>query len=423
MLRFAEGEDVTINVPENYVYLDWAATAPLGEEAAAAMAPYLAPGLANVACGMNANSLHAPGRAAFEAMELARRQLACDLGASRPNEVVFTSGATEADNAAVLGIAHAVAANRRKREGKGFTPRFVTTAIEHEAVLEPVRRLAREGFDVVRVNPDKRGFIAPGALEAALDERTVLVSVQMANSEVGSVQPIAELAHLSHEHGALFHTDATQALAKIPLDLGTLGVDAASFSAHKICGPKGVGALYVKARTPFEAQMLGGGQEEGRRSTTQNVAGIVGFAAACHAALGQMEAEVARQRALRDGLRARLANIPGVRCTVDVPAGSPDFLPNIVHVLVKGFESETLVLQLDMMGFGVSGGSACASHSLEPSHVLRAMGVSADDAYGALRVSFGRYTTEDDLARFAEALSRAIGETSQRLGPKGRGDA
>jgi len=399
---------VSLSVPDNYVYLDWAATTPLCEAAVEAMAPYLAPGLAHIAHGMNANSLHSPGRVAFEDMERARRQLAGDVGASRPNEIVFTSGATEADNAAVIGIARAVADQRRKREGKAFVPRVVTTAIEHEAVLEPARRLAREGFDIVRVNPDKRGFVTPEALADAIDGQTVLVSVQMANSEVGSVQPIAALAKASHDGGALFHTDATQALGKVPVDLGLLGVDAASFSAHKICGPKGVGALYLKARTPFQAQMLGGGQEEGRRSTTQNVGGIVGFAAACHEAVGMLDAEAARQRALRDFLYGRLGGIRGVRCTVDVPSGSCDYLPNIVHVLVEGYESETLVLRLDALGFGVSGGSACASHSLEPSHVLRAMGVSADDAYGALRISFGRYTTEDDLARLTTALETML---------------
>lgn len=400
---------MAITVPDNYTYLDWAATAPLSAQAAEAMAPYLAPGLANVALGMNANSLHAPGRAAFEAMELARRQLSRDLGASRPNEVLFTSGATEADNAAVIGIAHAAAAERRKREGAGFVPQVITSAIEHEAVLEPARRLAHEGFDVVYLKPDKGGFITPDALRAALGDSCVLVSVHMANSEVGAVQPIAELARVAHEGGALFHTDATQALGKVPIDVSALGVDAASFSAHKVGGPKGVGALYLKARTPFETQMLGGGQEDGRRSTTQNVCGIVGFAAAAHEVTGDVQEESARQRALRDSLRRRLSDIPGVRCTVAVEEGSQDYLPNIVHALVSGYESETLVLRLDMMGFGVSGGSACSSHSLEPSHVLRAMGISADEAYGALRVSFGRLTTEDDLARFAAALARCIG--------------
>lgn len=399
---------MTTTVPEHYMYLDWAATAPLGEEAAAAMAPYLAPGLDNVRLGMNANSLHAPGRAAFEAMELLRRQMASDIGASRPNELVFTSGATEADNTALLGIARAAAARRRAKQGKDFAPRVITTLIEHDAVLHPAKRLASEGFDVVYLKPDRAGFIQPQALGQALDERTVLVSVQMANSEVGSVQPIAELARMAHDAGALFHTDATQALAKIPVDVCRLGVDAASFSAHKICGPKGVGLLYLKARTPLEALLLGGGQEGGHRSTTQNVCGIAGFAAALHAALPSVEAESARQRDLRDWLYGRLRELRGVRPTVDVPSGSQDFLPNIVHVLVSGYESETLVLRLDMKGFGVSGGSACASHSLEPSHVLRALDVPADDAYGALRISIGHLTTRDDLERFVTALEECI---------------
>lgn len=398
-----------ITVPDGYVYLDWAATSPLGEEACEAMRPYLQPGLANLVLGMNANSLHAPGRAAFEAMELARRDIAQAIGASRPNEVMFTSGATESDNAAVIGLAHAQADRRRKREGQGFKGRVITSAIEHEAVENPVRRLRAQGFDVVFLNPDKSGFVTPDALSAAIDDSTVLVSVQMANSEVGSIQPIAQLAGIAHERGALFHTDATQALGKMPVDVAGLGVDAASFSAHKIGGPKGIGALYLKARTPFEPQMLGGGQEDGRRSTTQNVCGIAGFAAACKVAVAAEEAESKRQRDLRDMLYARLSKMARVRPTVSVPAGSEGFLPNIVHVLVDGYESETLVLRLDMMGFGVSGGSACASHSLEPSHVLRAIGIQGDEAYGALRISIGRYTTADDLERFVNALADCIG--------------
>ena len=397
-----------ITVPDGYVYLDWAATAPLCEEAAAAMQPYLLPGVANLGLGMNANSLHSPGRAAFEAMELARKQAASELGASRPSELVFTSGATEADNAALIGIARAAQALQRKRRGKGFSGRVITSEIEHDAVLKPVRRLAAEGFEVVHVRPDRRGLISPEALERLVDDDTVLVSIQMANGEVGAVQPVSELARVAHDAGALFHTDATQALGKMPLDVGALGVDAASFSAHKISGPKGIGLLYLKARTPFEAQMLGGGQEEGKRSTTQNVCGIVGFVAALHAACQETHAEVERHRALRDWLYARLSEIPRVRATVDVPQGSSDYLPNIVHVLVDGFESETLVLRLDAKGFGVSGGSACASRSLEPSHVLKALGVSPDDAYGALRVSFGRLTTRDELERFAVALEECV---------------
>ena len=395
--------------PASYVYLDYAATSPLCEEAAAAMAPYQASGRANLAVGANANSLHGPGRAAFEALEAARRSLARDLGARRPSEIVLTSGATEADDAAVLGIARAAADERRRRgAGAGFVPHVVTTAVEHDAVLAPARRLEKEGFRVTRLSPNRQGFVDSAALAEALCADTVLVSVQAANSEVGSVQPVAALARAAHEAGALFHTDAVQALGKVPLDLAAAGVDAASLSAHKVGGPKGVGALYLRSRTPFEAHLIGGGQEGGMRSGTQNVAGAAGFAAAVHAAVGMLEGESARLRGLRDRLYARLAKIPGVEATVAVEAGSEDFLPNIVHVLVDGFESETLILRLDMQGFGVSGGSACSSHSLEPSHVLRALGVDADRTLGALRVSMGRWTSERDVDAFVCALEASL---------------
>lgn len=396
------------SVASDYVYLDYAATAPLCEEAAAAMAPYQVPGRANLAVGGNANSLHAPGRAAFAALEDARKSLARDLGARRPDEIVFTSGATEADDAAVLGLAQAAAAARRRSGAGEFTPHVITTAVEHDAVLAPAKRLEAQGFRVTRLAPNRQGFIEVRALEAALDESTVLVSVQAANSEVGSIQPIAELARATHAAGALFHTDAVQALGKAPVNLQELDVDAASFSAHKVGGPKGVGALYLRSRIPFEAYAIGGGQESGRRSGTQNVAGVAGFAAAAHAAVEAQELEAARLRALRDKLYAALSATDGVEATVDVEPGSADFLPNIVHVLVSGLESETLILRFDMQGFGVSGGSACSSHSLEPSHVLRSLGIDADRAHGALRISMGRYTTEADIDAFIEATAKSL---------------
>lgn len=396
------------SMPEDYVYLDYAATAPLGEEAAAAMAPYFVPGRANLAAGGNANSLHAPGRAAFAALEDARKCIARDLGARRPDEIVFTGGATEADDAALLGIAQAAADERRRRGAGAFAPHVVVTAVEHDAVLAPAKRLEAQGFRVTRLVPDRQGFVEARALEAALDDDVVLVSVQAANSEVGSIQPIAELARVAHAAGALFHTDAVQALGKVPVNLQELDVDAASFSAHKVGGPKGVGALYLRARTPFQAYAIGGGQESGRRSGTQNVAGIVGFAAAVRAACAMQEDEAARLRALRDKLYAQLGAFDAVEATVDVEPGSRDFLPNIVHVLVDGLESETLILRFDMQGFGVSGGSACSSHSLEPSHVLRALGIDADRAHGALRISLGRYTTEADVDAFAAATAKTL---------------
>ncbi len=399
MKEFSAGE---------YVYLDWAATAPLCEEAARAMEPYLAPGRANVAAGANANSLHSPGRAAFAALEGARRSIAADLHASRASEIVFTSGATEADNAALLGLARAALEARRRAGRPARSPQVVTTAIEHEAVLAPARALEREGFRVRRLAPDAQGFVDPRALEDALDGDTVLVSVQMANGEVGSVQPVAELARAAHAAGALFHTDATQALGKMDIDLQALGVDAASFSAHKVGGPKGVGVLYLRARTPFDPLLLGGGQEGGRRSGTQNVCGAVGFAAACHAACADAAQEAERLRGLRDFLYARLAGEARVRATVDVGRGSADFLPNIVHVLVDGLESQTLVVRFDELGFGVSGGSACSSSDLDPSHVVRALGVPRERALGALRVSMGRLTTERDAQAFAKAMETVL---------------
>ncbi len=395
-------------VPEDYIYLDYAATAPLCEEAAQAMAPYWVPGRANLFVGANANSLHVPGRAAFAALEGARKKIASALGASRPDEIILTSGATEADNAALLGLSAAAVA-ARKRAGSGdFTPHIIVSAIEHDAVLAPAARLASQGWRVTRLAPDAGGFIGPDALAAACDSDTVLVSVMAANSEVGSVQDVGALAKVAHDAGALFHTDATQALGKVEVDVVKWGCDAASFSGHKIGAAKGIGALYLRARTPFDAFLLGGGQEAGRRSGTQNVAGVVGFAAALEAAQRMQASEQVRLASLRDKLYAAMGSHSGVRATVAVPAGSTSYLPNIVHVLVDDLESETLILRFDMRGFGVSGGSACSSHSLEPSHVLRALGVDADAAHGALRVSMGRYTTEEDVDAFIEALDGVL---------------
>lgn len=393
--------------PQSYVYLDWAATAPLCPEAAEAMRPYLEPGAANLALGTNPNSLHSPGRAAFSALEASRSAIARALRAHRPDEVVFTSGATEADNAALIGIAHAV---RDARHARAEEVRVVVSTVEHDAVLAPARRLEAEGFDVVRIDPDREGFVRPEALSEALgtDGHAALVSVQAANSEVGSIQPVAELARAAHDAGALFHTDAVQALGKCPVDLKAWNVDAASFSAHKVGGPKGVGALYLKTRTPFSAYLMGGGQEAGRRSGTQNPCGAAGFAAACQAAVGALPEEMARLAALRDRLYRELGAMEGVTPTVDVAEGDGRFLPNVVNVLVDGLESQTMILRLDSLGFGVSGGSACSSHSLEASHVLRAMGVDPDAAQGALRISMGRGTTEAHIEAFLEAVPRCL---------------
>ena len=392
----------------DYVYLDYAATAPLCPEAADALAQFMQPGAVHMtAGGANANSLHGPGRYAFELLEKARRSVAESLHAKRPPEIIFTSGATESDNAALLGLTRAALQQREKRgiHGGGHV---IVSASEHDAVLAPAHRLEREGVAVTYLPVDSHGFVTPAALRQAMRDDTVLVSIMMANSEVGSIQPIKQLAEIAHKGGALFHTDATQALGKTPVDLQDLDVDAASFSGHKIGAPKGVGILYLKARTPFVPYLLGGGQEEGRRSGTQNVPAICAFAAACHAAVATQAAESARLRSLRDDLYARLAQLKRVSPPVSVAAGDEAYLPNIVHVLVSGFESETLIIRLDQAGFGVSGGSACSSHSLDPSHVLKAMGVPPDKAYGALRVSMGRYTTREQIDAFVATLENCI---------------
>lgn len=393
---------------EEYIYLDYAATAPMVLEAVQAMRPYMQGGPESILEDANPNSLSTPGRTAFKALEAARRSLAASLGARRPDEIIFTSGATEADNAALQGIAHAAFHERERAMSGTFTPHVITTLIEHDAVLLPAKRLEAEGFHVTYLKPDRDGFISVAQLEEALRPETVLVSIQLANSEVGSVQAIRQLAHAAHEAGALMHTDAVQGLGKVCANVTELDVDAASFSAHKVGGPYGVGALYLRRRTPFEPLLLGGGQESGRRSGTQNVCGAVGFAASASAATADVEAESARLREMRDALYARLSTFERIQPTVECEAGSRDFLPNVVNVLIQGIESQTAVLRFDSLGFAVSGGSACASASLEASHVLTACGISADEAQTEVRISFGRYTDMDQIEAFLRAVPQVL---------------
>lgn len=389
-------------------YLDYAATAPLIPEALAAMEPYLAAGPDSILNNANPNSLSTPGREAFKALEGARRSLAASIGAARPDEVIFTSGATEADDAALFGIAQAASHERARRISGTFTPHVITTQIEHPAVRRPAKRLEAQGFEVTYLKPDRDGFVSVQDLQGALRDETVLVSIQLANSELGSVQAIRQLADAAHERGILFHTDAVQGLGKVCANVSELDVDAASFSAHKVGGPYGVGALYLRRRTPFEALILGGGQEGGRRSGTQNVCGAVGFAAAASKATEDVEAEAARLRVLRDALYARLASFDRIQPTVECEEGSQDFLPNIVNILIDGIESQTAVLRFDSLGFAVSGGSACSSGSLKPSRVLTACGISDDEAQTELRISFGRYTDEDQIEAFLRAVPAVL---------------
>lgn len=382
------------------IYLDNAATTPLSACVVEAMRPYMQAGVE--APFGNANSVHSVGREAFSALEDARARTARAIGASRPDEVVFTSGATEADNAALLGMALGQRERLRLKGRAGG--HVVMSRVEHDAVLHCASALKRLGFEVSFADNDSSGRVSPESLAAAMREDTVLASVMAVNNEVGTVMDTASLACVAHERGALFHVDAVQALGKIAFDVGALGVDAASFSAHKVGGPKGVGVLYLKTRTPFEPFLVGGGQERGLRSGTQNVAGIVGCAAAIEHAVREQAAFADRARCWRDGLYERLRAIPSVHPVVDVACGDESFAPHIVSVCVRGMESQTTILQLDMRGICISGGSACSSGSLEPSHVLSALGVARNLAQGLVRVSFGEYTEQAHIDAFLSAF-------------------
>lgn len=388
------------------VYADWAATAPLCPEAAEAMAPYLAPD--NILVNANANSLHSEGRRAFAAMEEARSELARLLGA-RPDELFFTSGATEADNAALFGMVRGVWETRLRAGETDFIPHLIVSSIEHDAILQPAHALEQQGVEVTYLDPDAQGFVSPTAVSEALKDNTVLISIMLANNEIGTIEPVAEYARIAHEAGVLIHTDAVQAWGKTPVDFHALGVDALSISAHKIGGPKGMGALCVKNHTTCLPYLLGGGQESGFRSGTQNVVGMVGFAAAARAVMGENHpAEVLRQRKLRDYLYKELTAYDFVHPSVVVDEQSESFLPNIVNVCVDELESETMILRFDREGIALSGGSACSSHSLEPSRVLRRIGISRDRALCSLRISIGRTTTQDDCDKILEAFSRVV---------------
>ena len=384
------------------VYLDYAASAPLRVEALAAQraydeAPY---------AGANPNSLHTLGREAARALDGARRDLVRALGGGfRPSDVVFTSGGTESNNLALLGLAEATRARASRRN------RVIVSAIEHDSVLDVRGTLRERGFEVELAPAGRDGIVRADALSGLLDERTALVSVMYANNETGVIQPVGKLARLAHAAGAVFHTDAVQAFGHVPLELSD--VDAVSVAAHKLGGPVGVGALVVRGRTPLRPLSFGGGQEGGRRAGTQDVRGALAFAAvsrACAARLSEDRASVsARAEALYERLCAPGTGIvPTTSEAVD--AGR---LPGIVSILVPEVDSETLILALDQEGFEVSAASACSSGSLDASHVLLAMGVPRNEALGSLRISFDERVGEDSLHRFSDTLVRIVAERSR----------
>ena len=377
-------------------YLDHAATTPLRPEALDAMLPHLgAPG--------NPSSLHGAGRRARVAVERARAEVAAVLGAE-PGEVVFTSGGTEADNLALRGVLTGAA---RRETGRGG---LVTSAVEHHAVLHTARALADEGHPVAVLAPDADGRLAPEAVRDAATDRTGLVSAIYVNNETGAVADLPALADAAHGRGARLHTDAVQAAGLLALDADALGVDLLSLSAHKVGGPQGVGALYVRAGTPFGPAQTGGAQERGRRGGTENVAAIVGFAAALALAEAERAETAARLAALRDGLRERLAAAFGDRLVANTPR---DAAPHIVSVSFRPgpggpLDGEMLLASLDLEGVAASAGSACASGALEPSHVLLALGRDRATAGATVRLSLGRATTEADVAGACDALVRVV---------------
>ena len=383
------------------IYLDHAATTPLDPRVLEAMLPCLRDVFGNP------SSIYYEAREARNCLDTARRTVAELLGA-KPNEVIFTSGGTESDNSALRGVAFA---NRRRGN------HIITSAIEHHAVLHAVRELERQGFRATYLPVDRSGFVDLDALASALDDETVLVSVMYANNEVGTVQPVGEIARLVKERcpQAVIHTDAVQAVGALDINIDRLGVDMLSIGAHKLYGPKAVGALYVRSRTPWRPQQVGGGQEKNRRAGTESVALAVGLATAMRLACEELEARNAHNRGLRDRLRQELpARVPGTHVT-----GPPDpdrRLPNNFSCCFERVEGEAVILQLDLAGVAASSGSACTSGSLEPSHVLTALGIPADLARGSLRLTVGQGNTVDDVEHVLDVLP-AIVDRLRRLSP------
>jgi cysteine desulfurase len=381
------------------VYLDHNATTALDEAVLEAMMPYLTSIYGNPSSG------HAAGRQARSAIDRAREQVAA-LVHAQPSQVVFTSGGTEANNLALKGIAATFAPGA-----------LAVSAVEHSSVLESARTLERHGWRVRPIAVDGEGRVTPEALAAALTEPGMrLISVMTANNETGVIQDVASLAQRARSRGILFHTDAVQAAGKIELDFSTSGVHLMSISAHKIGGPKGVGALIVDGGVDLEPLLDGGGHEKGRRSGTENVAGIAGFGAAAQKAAQGIAVCADHCRRLQSRLEARLRAIPGV---VIFSAGA-ERLPNTVFFGVDGVDGGTLALALDQAGFEVSSGSACGTARAEPSHVLLAMGVDRERAHGAVRVSMGMQNTAAEIDAFSEALERELGSL-RRLVSRGTG--
>ena len=375
----------------NPIYLDYNATTPVDPRVLEVMLPYF-----SEIYGNPGNGYHRQGRLAEKAIQDAREQVATLLHA-QPHEIIFTSGATESNNLAIEGLV------RMCRDGSRRG--IVTSAIEHKAVLLPVERLHKQGWDVVVIPVDRFGRVDMATVDAAIDDSTLLVSIHAANNEIGTLQPIQEIAAIAHERGALMHTDAAQIVGKLPIDVSSWSVDLLSASAHKLYGPKGVGALYARGglrNIPLEPLALGGGQESGLRPGTHNVPAIAGFGAACQIAGAEVGIEAERIRSLRDHFERQLGE--GIS-SLRVNGHPTDRLPNTSSLTFPGIDADALLLNLPTVMMGT--GSACTSGAIEPSHVLQAIGLARDDAYRAVRASLGRFTTEEDVASATTAIIKA----------------
>jgi cysteine desulfurase len=376
---------------EERIYLDYAATTPLDPRVLEAMMPYMTEHFGNP------NSIHSFGREARRAIDEAREKIAQLLNC-QPSEIVFTSGGTESDNLALRGVAEAY-----RHKGN----HIVTTAIEHHAILRTCKALEDMGFFVTYLPVDEHGLVSPEQVAEAVNERTILVSVMHANNEIGTIEPIAEIVRAVKEKrpDTIVHTDAVQTVGHIPVDIQELGVDLLSFSAHKFYGPKGIGGLFVRKGVRLVPQITGGGQERNRRSGTENVAAIVGMAKALELAVEEMPTELPRLQALRDELiTGVLSRIPETRLN-----GHPTLrLPHNANFSFRGIEGEALLLQLDLNGIAASSGSACSSGSLEPSHVLLALGLDYELAIGSLRITLGRFTTREHILRLLDLLPKVV---------------
>jgi cysteine desulfurase len=382
------------------VYMDYAATTPVDPRALEAMKPYF-----NEKFG-NSVSLHKHGREAKEAVDESRKAVASLMNAE-PNQLIFTGSATEATNMVLKGIAFA---NRKKGN------HIITSKIEHHCILEPALWLEKQGFEITRLPVDKFGFVDLTQLENAIKKDTILVSIMHANNEIGTIQDIEKIGKICKEKGVYFHSDAAQSFGKIPINVKQMNLDLLSVSSHKMYGPKGVGGLYIKKGTKIEPLLHGGGHEFKKRSSTVNVAGVVGFAEAARIQKKEMASDAKKQTGLRDKLIKEILNIEDAHLT-----GHPTKrLPNNASFWFAYIEGESLLMQLDINGVSASTGSACSSTSLEASHVLLAIGLKPQEAHGSLRLSLGKYTTNEDVNYVLEVVPKSV-ERLREISPFKKG--